>query len=195
MMGLNGFSLADIAAVATVGSLLIAAATAFVSAAVVVLSKRRDARLRAERVNDSKRFALAVVRAAAVEVESRLFDYQLVRNAFYLRPIIRKSSVNEIMRNAEVFSNAVLDPLVTTARHMRAVEALRKELNRAIEKELPKDRISAMFEDYRHVLEALVEVSRDLMIVLMDDLFGRHEVSKYPPLERGLFGRSPASRA
>lgn len=195
MMGLNGFSLADIAAVATVGSLLIAAATAFVSAAVVVLSKRRDARLRAERVNDSKRFALAVVRAAAVEVESRLFDYQLVRNAFYLRPIISKSSVNEIMRNAEVFSNAVLDPLVTTARHMRAAEALRKELNRAIEKELPKDRISAMFEDYRHVLEALVEVSRDLMIVLMDDLFGRHEVSKYPPLEHGLFGRSPASRA
>lgn len=191
MFALSEFAMNTAVAIATVGSFLIVVGTKVISMAAFALSKRRAAALRAERIQDSKRFALAIIEAAAAEAESRLLDYQFVRRAFHLRPIISKGSVSEILRNAEVFPEFVLEPLVRATQHMRLAEEFRKELNRAIDRPFPEDRLSAMFDDYRSVLEAFVEAARELMAVLGHDLQHGSDMSKYPPLDHGLFGRIP----
>lgn len=190
MLGVDGLTLADIAAIATVGSLLIAAATAFISVAVVVLSRRRGVVVRAQRTKDIMMFAHAIVRAAEAEAQKRLLDYQFVRRARHLLPIVSKSSVNEVMRNAELFQPAILHPFVVIARQMHIAETFRKELNRAIDRDIPEDRLSVMFDDYRAILEEFVQMSQDLMDIIRQELGYGTQTSKYPHLDHGLFGRT-----
>lgn len=190
MVGVEELTLADVAAVATVGSLLIAATTAFVSAAFVVLSKRRDMMLRAEKVRDMKRFAFAVVRAACAEADQRLFHYGLVRGNFHLRPIIHKGAVKELLRGADVFPEIVQDSLAQTMRLMSVAETSRRELNQAIKRDFPDYRLNLMFEDYQAVLQELVETGRHLCKVLGYDLHVGLWNPKYPRVEHGLFGRA-----
>ncbi|QRZ14642.1 hypothetical protein JWJ88_16860 [Paracoccus methylovorus] len=147
---------------------------------VAFQNRRRDAKLRAERVDDMQRALLAEIRAHVVSLENQRLDsreipdtVRRIRDDGFIQMLPDNSNdriFSALIEDVHILPALVIDPVVTYYRQIALMRSFETELPALARRN--RDRAAEMFLDYLELSDVAREAGYGAIRILLASLHG-----------------------